>query len=77
MANMGQESRLCIRSLLRQLKDQGMAILITSHDALQFQLLTDRQLLLKDGRISTELTHNQAEIVSAFPLDQTSLHHMA
>ena len=77
MANMDQESRLCIHSLLRQLKDPGMAILITSHDALQFQLLADRQLLLKDGRISIELTHSQAENVSAFPLNKTSLHHMA
>jgi len=77
MANMDQESRLRTHSLLRQLKEQGMVILITSHDALQFQLLADRQLLLKDGRISTELAHSQAENVSAFPLDKTSLHHTA
>ena len=72
MANMDQESRLRTHSLLRQLKDQGMAIVITSHDALQFQSLTDRQLLLKDGRISADIEPTQAENVSAFPVGQAT-----
>jgi tungstate transport system ATP-binding protein len=77
MANMDQESRLRTHNLLRQLKDQGMAIIITSHDTMQFQSLSDRQLILKDGKISIELSTNQAENVTAFPLAQTSLHDTA
>ncbi|MEA1891072.1 MAG: ABC transporter ATP-binding protein, partial [Pseudomonadota bacterium] len=73
MANMDQESRLRTHALLRQLKDQGMAIVITSHDALQFQSLADRQLLLKDGKILTEIRQPLAENVSAFPVGQTTL----
>jgi tungstate transport system ATP-binding protein len=77
MANMDQESRLRTHSLLHQLKNQGMAIIITSHDTMQFQSLTDRQLILQHGKISTQSQNNQAENVSAFPIAPTSLHHTA
>jgi len=77
MANMDQESRLRTHTLLWQLKDQGMAIVITSHDAMQFHSLTDRQLLLKDGKISTEPRHMRAENVSTFPVGKTHRHHTA
>ena len=77
MANMDQESRLRTHALLRQLKSQGMAIVITSHDELQFQSLTDRQLLLKDGKIFPDSRHTQAENVSAFPVGQAHRHHTA
>jgi len=77
MANMDQESRLRTHALLRQLKSEGMSIVLTSHDELQFQSLTDRQLRLKDGRISTDSIQTQAENVSAFPIGQTARHHTA
>ena len=77
IANMDQESRLRTHSLLRQLKSEGMAIVLTSHDEMQFQTLTDRQLLLKDGRITPDSRLTQAENVSAFPVGQTARHHTA
>ena len=77
MANMDQESRLRTHTLLRQLKSEGMAIVLTSHDEIQFQTLTDRQLLLKDGKIIADSTQTQAENVSAFPIGQTARHHSA
>ena len=69
-ASMDQEARLRTHALLRQLKDDGMAIVITSHDALQFQQLADRQLLLNDGKITLVSKSEQPENVSAFPIGQ-------
>jgi tungstate transport system ATP-binding protein len=66
--NMDQDARLRTHSLLRQLKDQGMAIVISSHDAMQFQSITCRQLLLKDGKISAVNEFPQAENISVFPI---------
>jgi tungstate transport system ATP-binding protein len=67
--NMDNDARLRTHRLLRQLKDQGMAIIISSHDAMQFQSITCRQLLLKDGRISAVNEIPQAENISVFPID--------
>ena len=69
-ANMDQESRLRTHALLHRLKGDGMTILITSHDILQFQPIVDRTLLLEDGRISS-LNPDRTDNVSAFPIDQT------
>jgi len=77
MANMDQESRLRTHTLLRQLKSDGMAIVLTSHDEMQFQSLTDRQLLLKNGKISADSIPMQAENVSTFPVGHTARHHTA
>jgi tungstate transport system ATP-binding protein len=66
--NMDQDARIRTHKLLAQLKDQGMAIVISSHDAMQFQSITCRQLLLKDGKISTVNEIPQAENVSVFPI---------
>ena len=66
--NMDNDARIRTHKLLRQLKDQGMAIIISSHDALQFQSITCRQLLLKDGKISYVNENPQAENVSVFPI---------
>ena len=75
--NMDHDARLRTHNLLRQLKDQGMAIVISSHDALQFQSLACRQLLLKDGKISPVNTITQAENVSAFPINPLQQHQQA
>jgi tungstate transport system ATP-binding protein len=65
-ANMDQDSRLRTHTLLQQLRDTGMAIVITSHDPLQFQSFTDSVLKLEEGQL-TELTTEKPENVSPFP----------
>jgi tungstate transport system ATP-binding protein len=71
-ANMDQESRLRTHTLLRQLKDAGMAIVITSHDILQFQPFAEKLLKLESGRL-THIDADKPDNVSAFPLQQA--HH--
>ena len=53
MANMDQESRSSTIRLLHSLKQQGMALMITSHDPAHFETLTDSMLQLSDGRIQS------------------------
>lgn len=72
-ANMDQEARLRTHTLLRQLKDDGMAIVITSHDELQFQQLADRQLLLLDGKIHPLNRSTKVENVSTLPIGKAQL----
>jgi tungstate transport system ATP-binding protein len=51
MTNMDQESRSSTIRLLHNLKQQGMALMITSHDPVHFETLTDSMLRISDGSI--------------------------
>lgn len=55
-ANLDQESRKRTLQLLHSLKDQGIALLVASHDPKHFHSLTDTWLQLSAGRIKTLAT---------------------
>lgn len=52
-ANMDDASRDKTESLLSSLKENGLALLIASHDPNHFKHITDRRLLLKDAKIQS------------------------
>lgn len=68
-ANMDKDSRLRTITLLRQLRDEGMALLIASHDPDYFSSLVNEHLHLHAGTLQT---------VTAAPrfATITSLHHL-
>jgi len=51
VTNMDQESRIRTTNLLSQLKDQGMALFVASHDTEQFYTLADNTFTLQDGSL--------------------------
>lgn len=53
-ANMDAPARLRALNLLQQLKEQGLALLIATHDPVQFRNLADACLTLKNGKIIKE-----------------------
>lgn len=70
-ANMDKESRLRTIQLLRQLRDEGMALLIASHDPDYFSSLVNAHWHLANGKLQavTSLTH----FANITPLHQTAL----
>lgn len=52
-ANLDQEARRRTLQLLHSLKDQGIALLVASHDPKHFYSLTDTRLYLSKGHIKT------------------------
>ncbi|HID82266.1 MAG TPA: energy-coupling factor ABC transporter ATP-binding protein [Chromatiales bacterium] len=53
-ANMDAPARLRALELLQQLKQEGLALLIATHDPVQFRNLVDSCLTLKNGKIFKE-----------------------
>ena len=51
VTNMDQGSRSSTIRLLHNLKQQGMALMITSHDPLHFEALADTSLQISNGAI--------------------------
>lgn len=76
-ANMDPESRRRTHALLRQLKEQGMAIVVTSHDETLLRSLAERHLHLEGGRLNPVTRDTVADNVSAFRLAAASRHHKA
>ena len=76
-ANMDPESRRRTHVLLRQLKEQGMAIVVTSHDETLLRALAERHLHLEGGRLNPVTRDTVADNVSAFRLAAASRHHKA
>ncbi|UCB54859.1 MAG: ABC transporter ATP-binding protein [Thiotrichales bacterium] len=56
VTNMDQRSRSSTIRLLHNLKQQGMALMITSHDPLHFEALADTSLRISDGSIRRYLS---------------------
>ena len=50
ITNMDQDSRLRTIQLLINLKQQGVALVVSSHDPAHFEALTDTLLLISEGR---------------------------
>jgi len=76
-ANMDPESRVRTHALLCQLKNQGMAIVVTSHDETLFRSLAERHLRLEGGKLNPVTRDTRADNVSAFPLAGAPRHHKA
>jgi len=51
MTNMDHDSRLRTIELLLNLKEQGVALVVSSHDPVHFEALTDTWLQLSEGRL--------------------------
>jgi tungstate transport system ATP-binding protein len=51
ITNMDHESRMRTIDLLLNLKSQGVALVVSSHDPVHFETLTDIWLQLRDGKI--------------------------
>ena len=51
ITNMDQDSRLRTIQLLINLKQQGVALVVSSHDPVHFESLTDTLLQISDGRV--------------------------
>lgn len=51
VTNMDHESRLRTIDLLLNLKQQGVALVVSSHDPVHFEALTDNWLQLSEGRL--------------------------
>jgi tungstate transport system ATP-binding protein len=66
-ANLDQEARRRTIQLLHSLKDQGIALLVASHDSKHFASLTNSWLHLSAGRIET-LTVNTEQTDNIIPL---------
>ncbi len=59
ITNMDQESRLRTIQLLLNLKQQGVALVVSSHDPAHFKALTDNWLQISEGRLhSFSVTDN-------------------
>jgi tungstate transport system ATP-binding protein len=56
-ANMDQDARLRTVQLLCSLKEQGIALLVASHEPKHFYSLTNSWLHLSAGRIETLAAH--------------------
>jgi tungstate transport system ATP-binding protein len=50
ITNMDQDSRLRTIQLLINLKQQGVALVVSSHDPVHFEALTDTLLQIREGR---------------------------
>jgi tungstate transport system ATP-binding protein len=53
-ANLDQEARERTLELLKSLKEQGIALLLASHDPLHFTALIDRHLHLYEGHLAMD-----------------------
>lgn len=62
-ANMDSDSRKRTIDLLSQLKDQGLAIIIATHDPTQFNSLTHTLYTLKDGSLTSSCGVSSLNIV--------------
>ncbi|MEK6719760.1 MAG: ABC transporter ATP-binding protein [Chloroflexota bacterium] len=64
-AGMDQEAKRATRSLVAALRDEGLAILLTTHDLADVERLADRVAILHEGRIVAQGSLD--EITSAPP----------
>ncbi len=61
-ANLDQEARRRTLQLLQSLKDQGIALLVASHDPKHFSSLTNSWLHLSEGQIETLAVKTDSEL---------------
>ena len=64
-ANLDAESRTWTLELLQQLRDQGMTLVIASHDPHHFEALTGHRLDLRHGRLTRLAARGTAAVQSA------------
>jgi ABC-2 type transport system ATP-binding protein len=64
-AGLDPQSAASMRSLVAGLAGQGRSILLTTHDMREAEELSDRVILMKDGRVHTESTPNGLRIAAA------------
>lgn len=71
-ANMDAPARICALDLLQQLKQEGLALLIATHDPVQFRNLADACLTLKNGKIFKEkdVQYTDGSVVSIHQIIQ-------
>lgn len=72
-ANMDKDARLRTIQLLRQLRDDGMALLIASHDPDYFSSLVNQHLHLQDGILQT--VTSALRLARIVPLTPNTHHH--
>jgi ABC-2 type transport system ATP-binding protein len=58
-AGLDPEGRALVRGLIADLRGQGLAILLTSHDLADVERMADRICVLRDGRIVAAGTANE------------------
>jgi len=68
-ANMDQDARQRTLQLLHSLKEQGIALLVASHEPAHFYTLADEWLLLHQGRITNQGTY-ESSANNIIPLQQ-------
>lgn len=70
-AGLDPHSAAAMRSLVARLSEEGRTILLTTHDMREAEELSDRVILMKDGRIHTESTPSQLRRAAATRLGHT------
>jgi ABC-2 type transport system ATP-binding protein len=70
-AGLDPQSAAAMRSLVARLSEEGRSILLTTHDMREAEELSDRVVLMKDGRIHTESTPSQIRLAAAERLGHT------
>jgi len=66
--NLDQAARLRTLQLLAELRQQGITLLVASHEIHLFQAIADEHLLLEDGRISLMRFDTPRDNITALPL---------
>ncbi|MES9840013.1 MAG: heme ABC exporter ATP-binding protein CcmA [Candidatus Thiodiazotropha endolucinida] len=69
-ANLDQEAKERTLDLLKSFKEQGIALLLASHDPLHFSSLIDRQLHLYEGRL-VMIEDSKLMSIPSSPTDNT------
>jgi tungstate transport system ATP-binding protein len=59
-SSMDRESKQQTNFMLRRLKSEGVACIISSHEAQTIQKIADRHLLLEDGKLRQQTNTNAA-----------------
>ncbi|WP_053084705.1 ABC transporter ATP-binding protein [Streptomyces viridochromogenes] len=64
-AGLDPQSAAAMRALVARLSGEGRSILLTTHDMREAEELSDRIVLMKDGRIQTESTASELRLAAA------------
>ncbi len=64
-AGIDPEGRLAVREVIRSLKSQGVCVLLTTHDLEEAERLSDRIIILDNGKIVAEGTPEQLMTASS------------